>query len=370
MIEMMMWLLNLMLSILQHLSDYPKDMVSLKRVQVFCFYMGRPDLSLDLVQQVLPENEHEHYIYGMLAFPLLELGRMADAAKAARKGFEINKQDCWSQHAVCHVLQYECRFKEAVEFMEKCSSSWSACSSFIITHNWWHVALCYLEGHSSMQKVLEIYDHYIWKELERDDAVPPEVYLNALGLSLRVYVRDELDVFGDRLKVLAGRVKDEANWYLEWHFDVLILWALAKTGELSKAGDLLDGLKLRISQMNEKKHQLMQRGIQLAEALYEYGRGNNEQALVVLGPDFNAYDCKMIGASDEQLDVFNEVWYSMLLNTGQAAKAIETIEQQIKKRDGAPFMWRLLEKSYALTGREEAKVAGEKGKALECAYFN
>jgi hypothetical protein len=28
----------------------------------------------------------------------------------------------------------------------------------------------------------------------------------------------------------------------------------------------------------------------------------------------------MLGASDEQLDVFNEVWYSMLLNTGQAAK--------------------------------------------------
>lgn len=28
----------------------------------------------------------------------------------------------------------------------------------------------------------------------------------------------------------------------------------------------------------------------------------------------------MIGASDEQLDVFNEVWYTMLLNTGEAAK--------------------------------------------------
>ncbi|XP_048231867.1 tetratricopeptide repeat protein 38 isoform X2 [Ricinus communis] len=336
------------------LNDYPKDLVSLKRAQVLCFYMGRPDLSLGLVQQVLSKNEREDYIYGLLAFPLLELGRISEAEKAARKGCEINKHDYWSQHAVCHVLQYECRFKEAVDFMEDCSSSWSPCSSFMLTHNWWHVALCYLEGHSSMQKVLGIYDHHIWKELERDGATSPE---------------GEFDAFKDRLKILADRVKDEANWYLEWLLDVLILWALAKTGELSKAEDLLNGLKSRISKMNKKKQQLMQRGVQLAEALYEYGRGNNKQALDVLGPDFNAYDCKMIGASDEQLDVFNEVWYSMLLNTGQATKAIEAIEEQIKKREGAPFMWRLLEKGYAMTGRHEAKVAGEKAKALESAYF-
>lgn len=30
----------------------------------------------------------------------------------------------------------------------------------------------------------------------------------------------------------------------------------------------------------------------------------------------------MIGASDEQLDVFNEVWYDMLLSTGQATKGM------------------------------------------------
>lgn len=28
----------------------------------------------------------------------------------------------------------------------------------------------------------------------------------------------------------------------------------------------------------------------------------------------------MIGASNEQLDVFNEVWYDILMNTGHTAK--------------------------------------------------
>ncbi|XP_062160359.1 uncharacterized protein LOC133867623 [Alnus glutinosa] len=352
------------------LKDFPRDLVSLKRAQVLCFYMGRPDMSLDLVQQVLPKNQEENYVYGLLAFPLLELDQMADANVAAKKGFEINKQDYWAQHALCHVLQYECRFKEAVEFMEGCSSSWSSCSSFMLTHNWWHVALCYLEGNSPIQRVLEVYDHCIWKELKKSDAVCPEVYLNALGLLLRLYVRAEIDAFEDRLKILAGCVTDQANWYIEWHLDSLIVWALASTGDLSKAEDLLKGLKSRFSVMNKKKQQLMQRGMLLAEALYEYGSGNDKKALELLGPEFDASKCKMIGASDEQLDVFNEVWYSMLLNTGQAVKAIDVIEKRIKKREGVPFLWRLLERGYNLTGRKEAAAtAGEKARALETAYF-
>ncbi|KAF3431388.1 hypothetical protein FNV43_RR26119 [Rhamnella rubrinervis] len=351
------------------LKEFPKDLVALKRGQVLCFYMGRPDLSLNLVEQVLPENQGEDYIYGMLAFPLLELNRMADAEKAAKKAFVINKQDFWAQHALCHVLQYECHFKEAVEFMEACSSSWSSCSSFMLTHNWWHVTLCRLEGHSPIQKVLELYDQCIWKELEKVDAVYPEVYLNALGLLLRVYVRGEFDVFEDRLKILASHLTDQSNWYLEWHLDLLTLWALTYTSEISRAEDLLKGLTSRLAKMNKKKQQLMQRGILLAEALFEYGRGNDKQALELLGPDFDANDYKMIGASEEQLDVFNEMWYSMLLNTGQATKAIEALEKRIKQREGVPFLWRLLERGYKMTGKHEAAIAGEKAKALETAYF-
>ncbi|PRQ18455.1 putative tetratricopeptide repeat protein [Rosa chinensis] len=57
--------------------------------------------------------------------------------------------------------------------MESCSSSWDSCVSFMLTHNWWHVALCYMEGHSPVERLLEIYDHHIWKELEKVDAFGP-----------------------------------------------------------------------------------------------------------------------------------------------------------------------------------------------------
>jgi hypothetical protein len=32
---------------------------------------------------------------------------------------------------LCHVFQQECRFREATEFMESCSPSWTACTSFL-----------------------------------------------------------------------------------------------------------------------------------------------------------------------------------------------------------------------------------------------
>lgn len=36
--------------------------------------------------------------------------------------------------------------------------------------------------------------------------------------------------------------------------------------------------------------------------------------------DMNDSAVKIIGASDEQVDVFNDVWYNMLLNSGEAEK--------------------------------------------------
>lgn len=92
-------------------KEYPNDLVSLKRAQILCFYMGQPHLSLSLVEQALPHNQDQSFIYGMLAFPLLELGRMAEAKSAARRGLEINRFDIWSQHCVEIILNENMRNK-------------------------------------------------------------------------------------------------------------------------------------------------------------------------------------------------------------------------------------------------------------------
>ncbi|XP_026409780.1 tetratricopeptide repeat protein 38-like isoform X2 [Papaver somniferum] len=346
------------------LEQFPKDLASLKRGHILCFFMGRPDKCLTLVEKVLPQNEKQGYIHGIYCFPLLELGRMEDAEKAAKKGLEINKDDIWSQHGFCHVLQYECRFKEATKFMEENSSSWESCTSFMLTHNWWHVAVGYLDGHSPISKVLEVYDHRIWKELEKSDASRTEVYLNAIGLLMRVYVRGHVISMGHRLKILVDCLTDQSVWHIQWHLDILILWALSRTSKITEAETLLKEMKSR------KTNPSLQKGIQLAEGLFEYGQKNYEKAFQLLGPDFDTHDYKIIGASDEQLDVFKEVWYNVLLETGRYQIAIHEIKKQIQKTKGVPFLWHLLGRAYDHEGNKyESYISTYEGKKLESAYF-
>ncbi|CAN6298205.1 unnamed protein product [Urochloa humidicola] len=351
------------------LKKFPRDILSLKRAQLICFYLGKPDLSLKFVEHVLPENQDQKYIYGMLAFPLLELGKMDEAERAARKGLSINKNDVWAQHNLCHVFQQECRFREATEFMESCSPSWVACTSFLLTHNWWHVAVCYLEAESPLHKVLDVYDQNIMKELEKSDCEAAEVYLNALGLLLRLYVRGHVHPAKERLTTFLDALKEESIWHVEWLLDLLILWALSSTDELKSAHNMLESLKSRVNSMDKDRQQVMQKAIQLAEAVYEFGNGEHKKAFNILGPNFDALGYKMIGASDEQVDVFNEVWYTVLINAGETSNAIDVLGKQIRKREGAPFLWRLLAKAYSLDGRgADALVASEKANALQAAY--
>ncbi|EPS57599.1 hypothetical protein M569_17218, partial [Genlisea aurea] len=276
---------------------------------------------------------------------------------------------------LCHVYQHQCRFTEAVAFMKGCSETWNSLMSFMYTHNWWHVALCYLEGGGSKEEVRYIYDEHIWKELERSDSMPAEVYLNALGLLLRVFLRGEFGVFEDRLRKLAKCVTDQGLWFLEWHLDILMLWGLSYGGEAKAGEDLLHELKSRFLMMNKKKQQLMKPAIKLAEAVFEYGKGDGSRALKLLGHEFCAADYKIIGASDEQLDVFTELHIILLLDGREAQSAIRAVEEQLKKREGAPFLWSLLERGHAILGseegeeEEEAASYGKKARELAAKYF-
>ncbi|KAL6535007.1 hypothetical protein OROHE_013061 [Orobanche hederae] len=72
------------------LQDFPRDLASLKRAQVLCFYMALLIVTNNISPPIGFANKCEDYICGMLAFALLELGRVEDAEEASKRGFEIN----------------------------------------------------------------------------------------------------------------------------------------------------------------------------------------------------------------------------------------------------------------------------------------
>lgn len=90
-----------------------------------------------------------------------------------------------------------------VRFAFSSLDTWDQCCSFLYTHNWWHVALVraslfglwlyFLPSHSQFYLDLDnvsvarqLFDEHIWNR----DPSNPEDQLNALGLLVRLHIRD------------------------------------------------------------------------------------------------------------------------------------------------------------------------------------
>ncbi|KAG0627487.1 hypothetical protein M758_2G204800 [Ceratodon purpureus] len=353
----------------QLLAQFPKDLTSLKRGQTICFYMGRQHDMLRLAELVLPANKESPFMYGMLAFALLEDGgRMREAEIAAKKALEIEPLDVWGQHALVHVLQHECRFKEALTFAASCGNTWTSCCSFMYTHSWWHLALCELEqgGKDALKRVVEVYDAHIWGSNAAADN--SQDCLNALGLLLRLDIRGHRDVVTTRLADMQGCLLDELRWHTEWLQDLLIVWGLSRGGHKAEAQRLLQALTHRVEGMEEKQRTPLQPVISLAKALYEYGVRNFGAVCELLGLDPSTSKYKVMGASDEQLDVFQELWCDAFLRAGQSLPVVKVAEQRVLERSEIPFTWRILAMAYADLGEEaEATSANARYLKLEAA---
>eukprot|EP00249_Psilotum_nudum_P012520 c23829_g1_i1 orf=81-1568(+) len=353
------------------LVKFPRDLVSLKRFQVLCFKMGKPDEALKAALQVQTANYEVAYIYGMLAFPLVEVHRMNDAEVAARQGLEIEPRDAWAQHALCHVLHHQCRFSEAIAFMEENSYSWNNCCSFMYIHNWWHVALCYLEGGCSctLDSVLFIYDNYIWNAEYQDMDGGVEACIAGLGLLLRLHLRGNQAVVDSRITKAITYLCNTSSWNKEWLLDLLVVWALAHSGHQRKADCLLKNLQNRVEEMKPNKQKPMLIAIKLAAGLCQYGNGNYKEAFYSLGSDFDVQKMKSVGASNEQLDVFEELWCVVSLRSGHLLEVSRVLEQWAIQRCRCSFTWRLMEELYSkLEVPEKAMAAGGRANSLEMAF--
>ncbi|KAH7296187.1 hypothetical protein KP509_26G012400 [Ceratopteris richardii] len=334
------------------LTEFPKDLFSLKKAQVLCFYMGKCDESVRLASQVLPWNNDEAYMHGMLAFSLLETQRFDEAERAARKALMIRSDDKWAQHALCHVLQYRCLFQDAIQFMEKQSESWNDCCIFMYSHNWWHLAVSYLDwgGSHSINKVIDIYDNHLWpcKSQVLDSSV--QGLLSALGLLLRLQVKGFTESVKERIYQLTQNIQDDSVWHKEKLLDLLMIWSWAYIGGETYRNRLRE-LQERLSNQIENKGLRM--FMKVAKGLNEYGKGNFEKAFNAMGSEIQLDELKVIGASDEQLDIFEELWCLLALHTGHLEEVYSVLKKRTITFPGSPSTWDLMAEFHRQRGSSD-----------------
>ncbi len=130
------------------LVDYPRDLAALIPAHLFDFYRGD---SLNLrkrVARVLPAWSQSaplySYVLGQYAFGLEECNLYPQAREFGERALALEPKDPWAIHAVTHVNEMQGRYLEGAAWLREREADWAPDNGFAF-HNWWHLALFYLE---------------------------------------------------------------------------------------------------------------------------------------------------------------------------------------------------------------------------------
>lgn len=214
---------------------WPEDLLNAKIAQVHQISLGDRQGMRELAELVLPVHRDQSYAWGLLAFALEQVGEPDAAQAAGEHAVAMNGDDPWAQHAVAHVFEARGQASEGLAWLEPLADRWARCSSFMLTHQWWHVALFHL-ARDEPERALALFDERVWGV--RKTYVQDQV--NAVSLLARLE-QHGVDVGQRWLDVAAHvrpRIFDRQNAFLDLHF----AYALARAGEDVAVAKLLGGL--------------------------------------------------------------------------------------------------------------------------------
>lgn len=205
------------------LEQFPQDLCSLKLAQYHAFNRGDSPTMLRLALQARPTSNGQAAHAGMLAFAFEQCHRLGQAETAARDALAVKPHEPWAQHALAHVLLTQGRLREGEQFMRASSGGWSGLTSFMRTHNWWHLALFLIEL-GDEREALRLYDHEVWGV----DKTYSQDQIGAVSLLARLELAgvDVGERWRELAQFLAVRVHDQVQPFLDMQY----LYGLARAG--------------------------------------------------------------------------------------------------------------------------------------------
>jgi tetratricopeptide (TPR) repeat protein len=226
------------ITLLRHVVECtPHDLVAAKLCQILELSIGDFDGMLRTSAMAAAVDERSGFALGLHAFALEQAGHAEVGLRFARRAVDLNPDcDPWAQHAVAHALLALGQPLEARAFLHGFSHSWDRCSSFMLTHNWWHLALIELEL-GNHKTALAIFDEHVWGV--RKGHVQDQ--LNAIALLARLEMQDVEASWRwqDIAAHLEHRVTDRMSAFVDLHY----LIALIASGRDEAAMELMTALQ-------------------------------------------------------------------------------------------------------------------------------
>ena len=270
---------------------WPHDLVAAKLCQ--CLELDAGDFKGMLRTSAMAasvEGRAGHAL-GLHAFALEQMGEPRLAKRFGRLAIERSPGlDPWAQHAVAHALIALDQPLEARAFLHGHATDWDRCSSFMLTHNWWHLALLEIEL-GDEYAALALFDEHVWgvRKGHCQDQV------NAISLLARLEMCG-VDVgwrWDDIATHVQHRVDDRISGFLDLHY----LYAMARSGRDEAADQLVRDLNA------ESDATLIGN---LATGLLAYTRGDEYRAACAIGPIRR--ELPAMGGSNIQRALFEQIF--------------------------------------------------------------
>ena len=320
------------------LIDHPRDALALQTGHLMDFYRGDALNLRNRVTRVLPHWDASlpgySYVIGMHAFGLEEMNQYAQAEAEVERALSLEPKDGWAVHAATHVMEMQGRIEDGVHWLTSRESDWAPDNGFAF-HNWWHLALFYLDG-ARYDRALDLFDRAIHPE--RSPILLSLV--DASALLWRLYL-ERVDV-GARFEAIAdeweAQLEAEAGFYA--FNDVHSAMAFAATGRDRSMAVVRNALAATARGGDVPAMMARDVGLPLAAGIDAFARGNYRQAIEHIEPVRDI--ANRFGGSHAQRDAITLTLIEASIRSGDTSRARHFIaERQVLKSAGTRWGERL-----------------------------
>ncbi len=312
-------------------ADNPRDLLALQAGHVIDFFRGDARMLRDRVARALPAWSRGvpgyHAVLGMHAFGLEETGDYAAAESSGRAAVEMEGRDSWAQHAVAHVMEMQGRQSDGIRWMEGNTEGWSK-DNFFAVHNWWHLALYYLDLHET-EKVLALFDGPIYGG--RSTVVLDMI--DASAMLWRLTLRG-IDV-GHRWSIVADAwepIADAGNYAFN---DVHAMMAFVGAGRTEAIRKVFAAQAEAMKGVSDNATFTRDVGYPVAKAIQAFGQRDYAEVIRMLRPVRSI--AHRFGGSHAQRDVLDLTLIEAAMRAGRSSLASALAAERAAMKPTSPL---------------------------------
>ncbi|MEQ9505947.1 MAG: tetratricopeptide repeat protein [Hyphomonas sp.] len=332
--------------------EVPRDLFAVQSAHIGCFYLGLQselrDGPLQALRSFSRGDDGYGALLGMAAFGLEECGDFFRAEVFGRDAVAIDPRDGWAVHAVAHVNEMRGDLEAGIPWLADNAKDWAPESGFAY-HNWWHLALLYLDT-GNTDEVLRLYDE---KVRPNPDAAPVLEGIDGSSLLWRLYL-EGIDT-GYRFKPLAAAWERCAEDGFYAFNDLHALMAFVGAGRTDLVERTLKAMRRAAQGDGDNAYLTRAIGLPLAEGFAAYGAGRyGEAAAKIL--EVRAIS-QRFGGSHAQRDILTLTALHAALKGGLSATAAALAEERVQHKPLSFWARRLGEQAAALRQIDQLELA-------------